>query len=46
MRMQICFCHARFGAFEEFKKRNVGPDGNLSPNRKLLCGLGKFPVIE
>lgn len=30
----------RFGAFEEFKKRNVGPDGNLSAQRKFLCGLG------
>lgn len=30
----------RFGSFEEFKKRNVGPDGNLSAQRKFLCGLG------
>lgn len=30
----------RFGSFEEFKKRNVGPDGNLTAQRKFLCGLG------
>lgn len=34
------FWNYRFGAFEEFKKRNVGPDGNLSAQRKFLCGLG------
>lgn len=30
----------RFGSFEEFKKRNVGADGNLTHQRKFLCGLG------
>lgn len=30
----------RFGAFEEFKKRAVDEKGNLSAQRKLLCGLG------
>jgi len=30
----------RFGAFEEFKKHNIGPDGTLSPHKKFLCGLG------
>ncbi len=30
----------RFGAFEEFKKRVVGPDGVLKPHQKLGCGLG------
>ncbi|CAD5117120.1 DgyrCDS5929 [Dimorphilus gyrociliatus] len=30
----------RFGAFEEFKKRAVDEKGNLSAQKKLLCGLG------
>ncbi|PVD32736.1 hypothetical protein C0Q70_08181 [Pomacea canaliculata] len=30
----------RFGAFEELKKRSVGPDGVLDPHKRLLCGLG------
>ncbi|PAA59827.1 hypothetical protein BOX15_Mlig005712g1, partial [Macrostomum lignano] len=30
----------RFGAFEEFKKRNSDAQGNLSTGRKFLCGLG------
>ncbi|KAL8569866.1 hypothetical protein ACOMHN_038559 [Nucella lapillus] len=30
----------RFGAFEEFKKHMVGPDGVLDPRHRLLCGLG------
>lgn len=30
----------RFGAFEEFKKRSVDANGNLSPASRLLCGLG------
>lgn len=30
----------RFGAFEEFKKRNLNPDGTLSPHKRFLCGLG------
>ncbi|XP_076048598.1 mitochondrial citrate transporter scheggia isoform X1 [Oratosquilla oratoria] len=30
----------RFGAFEEFKKRSVDANGNLSPGKRLLCGLG------
>nr|AKN21573.1 slc25a-5 [Schmidtea mediterranea] len=30
----------RFGAFEEFKKRNLSADGTLTNSRKLLCGLG------
>jgi len=30
----------RFGAFEFFKNRAVGPDGNLTPGMRLLCGLG------
>lgn len=30
----------RFGAFEEFKKRNVDEKGNLSPINRMLCGLG------
>ena len=36
----ISFC--RFGAFEEFKKRNINPDGTLSAHKKFLCGLGKY----
>ncbi|XP_055328086.1 putative tricarboxylate transport protein, mitochondrial [Paramacrobiotus metropolitanus] len=30
----------RFGAFEEFKKRNVDAKGNLTPAKRLLCGMG------
>ncbi|XP_067931881.1 putative tricarboxylate transport protein, mitochondrial [Watersipora subatra] len=30
----------RFGSFEEFKKRSVDHTGNLSSQKKLLCGLG------
>ncbi|GAV03925.1 hypothetical protein RvY_14289 [Ramazzottius varieornatus] len=30
----------RFGAFEEFKKRNVDAKGNLSGGGRLFCGLG------
>lgn len=30
----------RFGAFEEFKKRSVDANGNLSAGQRLLCGLG------
>ncbi|XP_046979784.1 putative tricarboxylate transport protein, mitochondrial [Schistocerca americana] len=30
----------RFGTFESIKKRMVDADGNLSPSRRLLCGLG------
>ncbi|GAB6028727.1 hypothetical protein CHUAL_004547 [Chamberlinius hualienensis] len=30
----------RFGTFEELKKRNVDEKGNLSPGKRLLCGLG------
>ncbi|KAB7496380.1 Tricarboxylate transport protein, mitochondrial [Armadillidium nasatum] len=30
----------RFGAFEELKKRSVDSQGNLSPGKRLLCGLG------
>ncbi|VDO82121.1 unnamed protein product [Schistosoma margrebowiei] len=30
----------RFGAFEEFKRHNLSPDGTLTAGRKLLCGLG------
>lgn len=30
----------RFGAFEELKKRSVDANGNLSPSKRLLCGLG------
>lgn len=30
----------RFGAFEEFKKRNLNADGTLSPHKRFLCGLG------
>lgn len=30
----------RFGAFESFKNRMVDDEGNLSPGRRLLCGLG------
>lgn len=30
----------RFGAFEEFKKRNVDSRGNLTAGKRLLCGMG------
>lgn len=30
----------RFGAFEEFKKRSVDANGQLTPGKRLLCGLG------
>lgn len=30
----------RFGAFEELKKRAIDENGNLSPLRRLTCGLG------
>lgn len=30
----------RFGTFEELKKRNVDQKGNLSPIKRMLCGLG------
>lgn len=30
----------RFGAFEEFKKHNIDSTGNLTPAKRLLCGLG------
>ncbi|GAA54776.1 tricarboxylate transport protein mitochondrial [Clonorchis sinensis] len=30
----------RFGAFEEFKRHSLSPDGSLSGGRKFLCGLG------
>ncbi|XP_045611810.1 putative tricarboxylate transport protein, mitochondrial [Procambarus clarkii] len=30
----------RFGAFEQFKKYSVDEKGNLSPSKRLLCGLG------
>lgn len=30
----------RFGAFEQLKKYNVDERGNLSPGKRLLCGLG------
>ena len=30
----------RFGAFEFFKNQAVGPNGNLAPGMRLLCGLG------
>ncbi|XP_064460238.1 tricarboxylate transport protein, mitochondrial-like [Ornithodoros turicata] len=30
----------RFGAFEALKKRSVDEKGNLSPQMRLLCGLG------
>ncbi|ESN96467.1 hypothetical protein HELRODRAFT_67929, partial [Helobdella robusta] len=36
----------RFGSFEEFKKRNVGPDGNLTAQRKFLCGLAGAGISE
>lgn len=32
--------HPRFGAFEQLKKYNVDENGNLSPGKRLLCGLG------
>ena len=34
------FFKHRFGAFEEFKKRSVDANGNLSAGNRLLCGLG------
>ena len=34
------FFFCRFGSFEEFKKRNVDSSGVLSPEKRLLCGLG------
>lgn len=30
----------RFGAFEELKRRAVDEKGNLSPSKRLACGLG------
>lgn len=30
----------RFGAFETFKKRAVDERGNLSADKRVLCGLG------
>ncbi|XP_061197784.1 tricarboxylate transport protein, mitochondrial-like [Saccostrea echinata] len=30
----------RFGAFEELKRFNVDENGNLSPHKRVLCGLG------
>jgi len=30
----------RFGAFEAFKKQAVDERGNLSPQMRVLCGLG------
>lgn len=30
----------RFGSFEELKRRNLNPDGSLSPHKRFLCGLG------
>lgn len=30
----------RFGAFEELKRFNVDENGNLSPSKRVLCGLG------
>lgn len=30
----------RFGAFETFKKRAVNEHGTLSPDKRILCGLG------
>ncbi|GIY04471.1 tricarboxylate transport protein, mitochondrial [Caerostris darwini] len=30
----------RFGTFESLKKRSVDEKGNLSPSKRLLCGLG------
>jgi len=39
-------CYYRFGAFEEFKKHNIGPDGTLSPHKKFLCGLGLLLVYS
>jgi len=30
----------RFGTFESLKKRSVDERGNLSPSKRLLCGLG------
>ena len=40
----IFFFSRRFGSFEEFKKRNVDASGNLTPHKKLLCGLGMFVI--
>lgn len=34
------FFNFRFGAFEQLKKYNVDERGNLSPGKRLLCGLG------
>jgi len=41
-----CGLFYRFGAFEEFKKHNIGPDGTLSPHKKFLCGLGLLLVYS
>ncbi|THD27499.1 Mitochondrial tricarboxylate/dicarboxylate carrier [Fasciola hepatica] len=30
----------RFGAFEELRRRNVSPDGNLAPLKRFFCGMG------
>ena len=35
-----CFLF-RFGAFEYFKNMSVDDRGNLSPSKRMLCGLGK-----
>ena len=40
----IFFFSRRFGSFEEFKKRNVDASGNLTPHKKLLCGLGIYVI--
>ncbi|TPP56820.1 hypothetical protein FGIG_07090 [Fasciola gigantica] len=30
----------RFGAFEELRRHNVSPDGNLAPLKRFFCGMG------
>lgn len=37
----VCKQYFRFGAFEELKRFNVDENGNLSPTKRMLCGLGK-----
>ena len=35
------FLFSRFGAFEELKRFNVDENGNLTPFKRMLCGLGE-----
>ena len=37
---------SRFGAFEELKRFNVDENGNLTPFKRMLCGLGESNNIR